>query len=297
MTAVNRREFLKLSAGVAAWLLAPRYLRGIAPAPPRVVVVHGKEIPAMLEAGLNALGGWKSFVPPNGKVTLKPNAAWAATPGEGANTHPALVEACIHACRAAGAAQVVLPENPCSPAEKAFRMSGIADAARRGGARLYQPAGNEYQLVEIPRGKSLRQVKVANDVVSTDCLINLPVAKTHGSAQLTIGLKNWMGSVLDRGWWHRHNLHQCIADFSTRIRAHLTIVDALRIMVANGPRGPGPLEHPNQLIFGTDPVAVDAYAATLFSKDPLSIPHLQIAHEMGLGCGDIKQLDIVHLRL
>ena len=105
-----------------------------------------------------------------------------------------------------------------------------------------------------------------------------------------------MGSVRDRGFWHRNNLHQCIADCSTLIKPALIIVDATRIMVSNGPRGPGKLEIANQIIFGTDPVAVDAYAATLFGKDPFKVPYIQIAHDMGIGCGDLSKVDLQHLQ-
>lgn len=299
MRPIDRREFLKTSAAVAATVaLAPqRLFAQAASATPRVVAVHGTDIARMLKTGIEALGGWGAFVKTGGRVTLKPNAAWASTPEQGANTHPALVEECIRACLAAGAAAVVIPENPCSPSEKSFEMSGIGAAARRAGARLYEPDDDkDFRTVAVPRGQKLKQVDVVRDVLETDCLINLPVAKNHGGAGLTVSMKNWMGSVRDRGFWHRNGLHQCIADCSTVIKAHLIVVDATRIMVAKGPRGPGPLEYPNQIVFGTDPVAVDAYAARLFNLAPFSIPYIQLAHDMDIGCGDLEKIDLVHLK-
>lgn len=140
------------------------------------------------------------------------------------------------------------------------------------------------------RERALQCLAQVRDVLETGCLINLPVAKTHGGATLTLGLKNWMGSVRDRGFWHRSGLHQCIADFGTLVRPSLTIVDATRIMVTNGPRGPGELKTPNQIVLGTDPVAVDAYAATLFGLEPFAVPYIQIAHGLGLGCGDLAKV-------
>ena len=299
MSPIPRREFLKTSAAMAAIAsLAPRTLLAQA-APPatRVRVVHGTDIPLMMKTGIEALGGWAAFVKPGGRVTLKPNAGWASKPEQGANTHPALVEACVSACMAAGAAAVVIPENSCSPSEKSFAMSGIGAAAKRTGAKLYALNEEEhYKLVDLPQGKSLKQLLVARDVLETDCLINMPVAKSHGGAGLTVSMKNWMGSVRDRGFWHRNNLHQCIADCSTLLKPALIIVDATRIMVTNGPRGPGKLEITNQIILGTDPVAVDAYAATLFGKDPFKVPYIQIAHDMGIGCGDLAKVDLQHLQ-
>ena len=298
MATMPRRDFLKTAAATAATLaFAPRRLFAEAGAPAaRVVVAHGTEIPQMLAAAVAALGGWGAFVKPGQKATIKPNAGWASTPEQGANTHPQLVEEAIRACRAAGASEVVLPENSCSPSAKSFAMSGIGAAAKNAGGRLYEPDDDQdFVEVAVPGGKTLKQVAVVRDVLETGCLINMPVAKTHGGAKLTLGLKNWMGSVRDRGFWHRRGLHQCIADFGTLVKAHLTIVDATRIMVTNGPRGPGELKTPNQLVLGTDPVAVDAYAATLFGMQPFAVPHIQIAHDMGLGCGDLAQVDVQHL--
>lgn len=298
MATMPRRDFLKTAAATAAALaFAPRRLFAEAGASAaRVVVAHGTDIPKMLAAGVAALGGWGAFVKPGQKATLKPNAGWASTPEQGANTHPLLVEEAIRAIRAAGAAEVVLPENPCSPAARSFAMSGIGAAAKSAGGRLYEPDDKrDFVDAAVPRGKILRQVAVVRDVLETGCLINMPVAKTHRGATLTLGLKNWMGSVLDRGFWHRSGLHQCIADFATLVRPSLTIVDATRIMVTNGPRGPGELKTPNQLVFGTDPVAVDAYAATLFGMQPFAVPHIQLAHEMSVGCGDLAKVNVQHL--
>lgn len=298
MATMPRRDFLKTAAATAAALaFAPRRLFAEAGASAaRVVVAHGTDIPRMLAAGIAALGGWGAFVRPGQKATLKPNAGWASTPEQGANTHPQLVEEAIRAIRVAGASEVVLPENPCSPAARSFAMSGIGAAAKSAGGRLYEP-DDEADFVEtaVPGGKTLKQVAVVRDVLETGCLINMPVAKSHRGATLTLGLKNWMGSVRDRGFWHRSGLHQCIADFATLVRPRLTIVDATRIMVTNGPRGPGELQTPNQLVFGTDPVAVDAYAATLFGLQPFAVPYIQLAHDMGLGCGDLAQVDVQHL--
>jgi uncharacterized protein (DUF362 family) len=294
MHPIHRRDFLKATAAVAATAaIVPQQLFADVPPPPsRLVVVHGTDIPLMMKTGIEAMGGWGAYVKPGKKVTLKPNAAWASTAEQGANTHPEMVEDCIRACQAAGASSVVLPENSCSPSKRSFEMSGIAKVAKSTGAKLYEPDDDtDFVTVEIPQGQSLTQVDVARDVLETDCLINMPVAKNHGGAGMTVSMKNWMGSVKDRSYWHRNNLHQCIADFSTFIKPDLIIVDATRIMLTNGPRGPGKLARPNQIIFGTDPVAVDAYVATLLDKDPLSFRYIQLAQDMGVGSADLSAVE------
>ena len=294
---IQRREFLKgATLAAAAAALAPRSLAAAETAPrAKLVVVHGTDIARMLAAGMQKMGGWGAFIQKGQPATLKPNIGWASAAEQGGNTNPQLVAECIRACQGAGASAVVIPEKPCSPARVSFEMSGIAAVAKQTGARLYELQDDDFRSMKFPRGQTLQQADVAKDILDTGCLINLPVAKTHKGATLTLGMKNWMGSVRDRGFWHRNGLHQCIADFCTAVRPHLTIVDATRIMVTNGPRGPGQMEYPGELIFGTDPVAVDAYAATLFKMEPFRVPYIQIAHDMGIGCGDLSQVTVQRL--
>lgn len=299
LTGMKRREFLKTAAAASlGGVLAPRFAAAQAAAAeapsPTIWVVTGTDIPRLLEKAVALAGGWSGLIPKGGKVTLKPNAAWASTPEQGANTHPELVRAFCAAARAAGAASVVLPEIPCSPADKAFSMSGIEAAAQAAGARLYRPQKEtEFRTLAIPQGVAIREARVPADVLETDCLVNMPVAKTHGGATLTLSMKNWMGSDQYRGKWHQKNLHTCIVDFSSVIRPSLIIIDAIRIMTSKGPRGPGDLAYPNKLIVGRDPVACDAFAATLFGRKPFDILHIQMAHERGLGCGDLSKIRVV----
>ena len=263
----------------------------------RLFVVHGKNIARMLASGITAMGGWRAFIKTGKPVVLKVNAAWASTPEQGGNTNPVLVEEFIRQSRAAGAGEVLMPEKPCSPAKEAFALSGIGEVAARGGARLYVPDKSDFRKIAIPQGVSMKDAEVVDAVLESDCLVNMPVAKSHGGSGLTLSMKNWMGSVNDRGFWHRNNLHQCIADCGTVIKPHLIILDATRIMLTKGPRGPGKLSHPDQIIFGTDPVAVDAYAATLFEKQPFSVKYIKLAHDMGIGCGDLSLVKIDHIQV
>ncbi len=95
------------------------------------------------------------------------------------------------------------------------------------------------------------------------------------------------GAVEDRRYWHRNDLHQCIADFNTLVRPTWTIVDATRIMKDHGPQGPARrLEVPNLLILSRDPVAADAWTSRLFVRSPLEVGYIRIAGEMGIGVVD-----------
>lgn len=292
MKSIKRRTFLK--AGATAAMAAAVVPVQAAEPVSTVVVVHGEDIPKMIAAGIAKMGGWEKFVKPGGKVALKPNLAWKSTPEQGGNTHPAIVREVVLAAEAAKAKQVLIPENTCQPEKETFPTSGILEALKGTKAKLYRPKRADYVEVDVPKGKICRKAKVSRDLIEADCLINMPVAKHHGGATLTISMKNWMGAVDNntRRSWHRDGLHQCIADFSTYLKPHLVIVDATRIMLDHGPQGPGKLAHPHEIIFSTDPAAADAYAASLFNKTPEDVPHIKLAGELGVGCIDLAKIKI-----
>lgn len=292
MKSIKRRTFLK--AGATAAMAAAVVPVQAAEPVSTVVVVHGEDIPKMIAAGIAKMGGWEKFVKPGAKVALKPNLAWKSTPEQGGNTHPAIVREVVLAAEAAKAKQVLIPENTCQPEKETFPTSGILDALKGTKAKLYRPKRADYVEVDVPKGKICRKAKVSRDLIEADCLINMPVAKHHGGATLTISMKNWMGAVDNntRRSWHRDGLHQCIADFSTYLKPHLVIVDATRIMLDHGPQGPGKLAHPHEIIFSTDPAAADAYAASLFNKTPEDVPHIKLAGELGVGCTDLAKIKI-----
>ncbi len=286
-----RRTFL-MTAGATA-IAAPM---GAAAADETVklVVVHGSDIPKMVAVGLEKMGGAAKFFKAGGRVALKPNLAWKSTPEQGANTHPDIVRAVVQAAESCEVKQISIPENTCQPEKETFPTSGALAALAGTKAKLYRPKKTDYVTVDVPQGKTCKIAKVTRDLLEADCLVNMPVAKHHGGATLSISMKNWMGAV-DNGTrraWHRDGLHQCIADFSTRLKPSLVIIDATRILLDHGPQGPGKLAHPHEIIFAMDPVAADAYAATLFGKKPTDVPHIGLAAKLGVGCDDLTKVAI-----
>lgn len=156
-----------------------------------------------------------------------------------------------------------------------------------------------YQKVAVPNGKRLTEAKFHELLLDVDVFINVPVLKHHSSSMVTIGMKNLMGVVWDRGFWHRNDLHQCIADFASSRKPTLTVVDAYNVMKQNGPRGVSaddvvPMK---SLIVSRDFVAADTAAAKLFGVEPGDIPYIQLAAEMNLGRIDLSALSINRIKL
>ena len=190
--------------------------------------------------------------------------------------------------------QILIPENTCQPEKMTFKVSGANDAIEGTSSKLYRPKPADYKEVDVPKGKICQKAKATRDLIEADCLVNMPVAKHHSGATLTLSSKNWMGAVDNktRRSWHRNGLHQCIADFSTFLKPTLIVIDATRIMLDHGPQGPGKLAHPHEIIFATDPVAADTYAASLFGKTPDDVPPIKIASGLGVGCADLAKIKV-----
>ncbi|MFW5760123.1 MAG: DUF362 domain-containing protein, partial [Cyclobacteriaceae bacterium] len=200
----------------------------------------------------------------------------------------------------AGAKDVYVFDNTCDSWTKCYSNSGIERAAKDSGAKVV--TGNSesyYQNISFSKGKSIKSAKVHELILESDVFINVPVLKHHSSARVTISMKNLMGIVWDRRFWHLNNLHQCIAEFPLFRMPDLNVVDAYLVMKRNGPRGVSkddlvPLK---SLILSPDIVAADAAATMIFGSRPEDIPYIKIAHEMKVGNMNLDQLSIKRIKV
>lgn len=265
-----------------------------------LVAVRGGEPALMLDRAMFSLGGMQNFVPRGSKVLVKPNIGWDVAPEQAGNTNPKLVARIIEHCIDAGAKQVSVFDHTCDPWAQCYRNSGIEQAVKSAGGRMVS-GDNEgyYQTVPVVGGRRLKETKVHELLLDADVFINVPVLKHHSSSLITVGMKNLMGVVWDRWYWHRNDLHQCIADFAGYRKPDLTIVDAYRVMKQNGPRGisVNDIVPMKSLLVSTDPVAADAAAAMMFGSDPLDIRHIELAAGMNIGQMDLKQLNINRIKI
>lgn len=309
----SRRDFIKTGLALGAALSCPG-LTGLfagespspaAPAaPPRkrsvLVAVREGERAAMLDRALAELGGIGAFVKPGQTVVVKPNIGWDVPPARGGNTHPELVSRLVTLCLGAGAKSVSVFDNPCDQWQRAYATSGIGPAAEAAGARVVNGKDESlYREIEIPRGVKLHRAKVHSLVLDSDVLLNVPVLKHHSGALMTAALKNLMGVVWDRRYYHNNDMHQCIADLATVVRPALNILDAYHPMVRNGPRGRSDSDTVlmRTLLASTDPVALDAAAAKLLGHEPSAVRHVQLAADLGLGSIDLGAVDIRRIQL
>jgi uncharacterized protein (DUF362 family) len=306
---MDRREFLKQtirgSALAGSSLLFGGFGRFARAATPLatsydLVAVKGGEPDVMFDHAIASFGGMETFVPRGSKVLVKPNIGWDVAPERAGNTNPKLVGRIIEHCLKAGAKEVSVFDHTCDNWVRCYKNSGIEQAVKDAGGRMVSgDSEGYYQEIGVPDGTRLRKTKVHELLLEADVFINVPILKDHSSSMLTLGMKNLMGVVWDRWYWHRNDLHQCIADFASFRKPTLTVVDAYNVMKQNGPRGVSvndvvPMK---SQIVSTDLVAADAAAARLFGLDPADVRHIQLADRMNLGRMDLKALSINRIKL
>lgn len=306
---MDRRDFLKMTinGGLAAGLtLAVGNGSKVLAAPTAnqggcdLVAIKGGEPEVMFDKAIARFGGMERFVPKGSKVLVKPNIGWDTTPEQAGNTNPKLVGRIIEHCLNAGAKEVTVFDHTCDQWTQCYANSGIEAAVKNAGGKIFSGASEGYyREAAIPQGKRLTEAQVHELFLDADVFINVPVLKHHSSAMLTIGMKNLMGVVWDRHYWHRNDLHQCIADFASFRKPALTVVDAYNVMKQNGPRGVSiddvvPMK---AQIVSTDMVAADAAAAKLFGVEPSDIRHIELAAQMGLGQMDLSAISIERIKL
>jgi len=314
---LDRREFIKGVTAFGGLALLSSFLPGCAPGSdivpgetpqtttpppntPYLAVARGESPKLIVQTALKALGGIERFVKPGNDVIIKPNICTAYHSYEyAATTNPEVVAALIELCLGAGARRVRVMDRPFGGiARVAYTRSGIGPAVSAAGGETEIMTEMKYREVEIPQGRDIGKWTVYGDVLDADVLINVPIAKDHSQARLTLGMKNLMGVIHNRNLFHI-NLAQRIADLSTVVRPSLTVVDAVRILVDHGPSS-GSLDDvrlTNTVIASHDIVAADAYAATLFGLTGADIPATRIGAEMGLGTLDLSSVKVEEINV
>ncbi|UCD87173.1 MAG: DUF362 domain-containing protein [Desulfobacterales bacterium] len=302
---ITRRQSLKkiarISAGMAgaALGLCPLVPRGVTHAATgdnKLLVqgvgsTEGYKVKGLTRKVFEAAGGMGRFVSKGDVVTVKPNISWARCPDLAATTNPEVVEAVIELCLDAGAKKVRIADHTIHDARRCFALTGIGVVAKRTGADLVFPRSSLMKPMKL-HGHRLDVWPVFVPLVEADKVLSVPIAKVHSLSTLTLGMKNWIGGVGGRRSALHQDIHQSIVDLAQFFNPALTLIDATRIMVKNGPSGgsPSDVAVKNTLVLSNDQVAADAKAAGLFGHDPSQIGFIQLGQKWGLGTYDFQRL-------
>ena len=259
---------------------------------PEIVVAQGDDPRELVRKALEGLGGARRFISRGDVVVVKPNMAWDRTPEQAANTNPLAVAEMVRQCLDAGAKKVIVTDVSCNEPHRCFERSGIARAARDEGAQIVLPEERLFHQVNL-RGDLLGEWPVLEPFIAADKMINFPVAKSHSLTGVTLGMKNWYGILGGARNRLHQRIHESLADLADVMRPTLTLIDAYRVLIRNGPTG-GSLADvllKKTLVAGTDPVALDAYVAKAYwDFEPSHLRYLQLAQDRGLGKMDFANV-------
>lgn len=267
---------------------------------PKMAIVRGGDRRATLHAGLKALGGIETFIKKQDRVLLKVNAAFASPPMLSATTHPELVSEMARLCYQAGAAAVVVTDNPINNPGSCFALSGIDAAARAAGARVYLPYVDAFKPFSVQQAKLIRNWPVLLDPIKNiNKIIGIAPVKDHHRSGASLTMKNWYGLLGGRRNIFHQNIHTIITELAMMVRPTFVILDGTVSMMTNGPTGGSltDLKQTNTMVVSTDQVAADAFGATLLNKSYRDLPFISRAEAAGLGTADYRSLNPVELSL
>jgi uncharacterized protein (DUF362 family) len=295
---IDRRDFLKKSAKLGAAGLALSSVNAFplwAEEQPlsQLGVAIGPDPAATTRAAIELVGGIKKFVSKDDIVIIKPNIGWARTPELAATTNPIVVKTIAELCFEAGAKKVRITDNTCNDARRCYAATGIGAAANEVGAEIFYNASRDYKEMDL-KGDKIRLWPVNKNLIEADVFINVPIAKHHGLSKLTLGMKNHFGSIGGpRGQLHQ-DIHQSVVDMAAFFKPQLTVIDAIRILLRNGPTGGNPRDvaMKNTVIASSDPIAADSRATALFGMKPADLPCLALGEKRGLGMADWTKADV-----
>jgi uncharacterized protein (DUF362 family) len=299
---MKRRQFVRMSlqAGAASVILGQGFnLLAAPPEEPEAVWISGGEPEGLLAAALQVYGGMQRFISRGDVVVVKPNIGWDRAPQFAANTNPDLVAAVIKACFDAGASKVKVFERTCNNAQRCYRSSMLEAVAKEHGADVEQVRDFRFREIALPGGEILKNWPVYKDYLEADKIINIPIAKHHSMALVSGGLKNLMGVMGgNRGEIHNH-FNKKLIDIGSNILPTLTIIDAYRILLRNGPVGGnlGDVKLTKTLIMSRCTVTADTLALRLFNRQIEDIPYLREAYARGLNKFDPANLKLQRVDL
>jgi uncharacterized protein (DUF362 family) len=261
-----------------------------------LAIARGPDAAANVRRAVEAVGGMGRFVKRGEKVVIKPNIGWNRLPEQAANTNPEVVAEVVRLVLAAGASKVWVTDVSVNTAEQCFVRSGIEKAAQAAGATVVRPDSIAFREVDVA-GKKLQVADILFPFVEADRVINVPLVKQHGLSGATMAMKNWYGMLGGQRVKLHQDIHQSIVDLASMAKPTLTVLDATRILLANGPTG-GSLADVKRLdtvAVGTDEVALDAFGAGLLGLNPSDVGFIIEGMKAGLGTPQWQSLKTVEL--
>ena len=247
--------------------------------------------------GLDLIGGTSSLVKSGERIVMKPNVLYGTNPEKGVSTHPSVFRAVGMLLQESGA-RVSYGDSPSfAGAEGHMRRAGLKQVADEMGIELAD--FDKGRTVSHKDALLIKSFVVANGVLDSDGLVNLPKLKTHPLVRFTGAVKNQFGCVpgLLKSQYHvkladPYDFAAMLVDLNTLARPRFCVMDGIVAMEGNGPRS-GKLRKLNVLLFSRDPVALDATACRIINLDPEVVPTSKLGEKAGLGIYHSENIELV----
>jgi len=209
-------------------------------------------------------------------------------------TNPEVVRAVADLVREAGASPVIADSAARGvETDQVIAATGY-DKLREKGYRVIDLKTEKVIRLKCPEAKILKTMKTFELVTKVDKIINIPLMKTHDSAEATLGLKNMKGLLHDdhKSKLHRDGLYEGVVDVNARFTPDLVLFDGTWAMEGLGPMYGLPLRL-DLIVAGRDVVAADAVAGYIMGFEPTELLTTRFAHERGLGEMELSKIKIV----
>lgn len=273
----------------------------------KVAVLKVKPETVLEDTGrLMELAGLRQHLDPTRPVILKDNISWHY-PFPAANTTPWQLEGVILGLRWAGYQDLSCVQNKTVVTDtfKGEDLNRYLPILRKHQVPVfynfrdrdmkwvpYRPKARMLALDEIfPEGIMIP------DYFSGRNVVHLPTMKCHIYTTTTGAMKNAFGGLLNTRRHYAHSwIHQVLVDLlAIQREIHpglFAVMDGTTAGDGPGPRTMRPVIK-NFMLASADQVAIDAASARMMGFDPMSIDYIRLAHERGLGCGRLEELELV----
>lgn len=261
---------------------------------PALGVARGEDVPRLVRAAIDAIGGMQRFVKNGDVVVVKPNVAFERSAALGATTNPEVLRAIVLLCREAGAKEVRVADNPIESPEACFVRSGIHRAAAESGANIFLPVARDFETLNVPGAKWIERWPFFwRPFVGANKVIGVAPVKDHNLCRASMTTKNWYGLLGGRRNQFHQDIHGIIADLALMLKPTFVLLDGTRVLHRSGPTG-GSLSDVragNTIVASTDSLAADAWGwhELLERRDEALPAYFEQAVARGLGDPDWKR--------
>jgi uncharacterized protein (DUF362 family) len=260
-----------------------------------IVKIEENQVEKAVREAVDLVGGIEAIVKPDEKVLLKVN--WCVVPEDpkvGVVTNPVVARAVADLIKGAGAEPIIGDSAARGvDTDLVIQATGYAKLADEGYAVVNFDKEKVIKL-EFPDGEILQKIKTFELVTQVDKIIDIPLFKTHDSAEATLGLKNMKGLLHDdhKSKLHREGLYAGVADVNLRFPPDLVVYDGTWAMEGLGPMYGIPFEL-NLILATRNVVAGDAVAGSIMGFEPGELLVTKVAYERGLGEMNLDKIPVV----